>query len=277
MTKGLFITGTDTGVGKTMVSAAIICLLKSRGMRVGAMKPFESGCACSEDRRQRTEARSQKSEARSQKSEVRKGKEAGGRESGGGSQDKTLIPADGVFLREMAEMDDPIDLITPVRLEHPLAPMVAAELEGVSIALERVLDAYRQLSEKYGFMVVEGAGGLLVPLSRKGRKVYYISDLIRDLGLPVIITARPSLGTINQTLLTVHHALKEGLSVRGVVINYTAPPEGSVAEKTNHLFMKELCPVPLLGALPFTPDRTPDAIEAAAREWLDYDTLLPYS
>jgi dethiobiotin synthetase len=238
MSQGVFITGTDTGVGKTTVSATIIRLLRHQGMSVGAMKPFETGCALTEGRRQKPEARQ-------------------------------LLPADGMFLKEMAEMDDPIELVTPVRLEHPLAPMVAAELEGVNIEMGMVFEAYNQLSEKYPFMVVEGAGGLLVPLKRKERGAYFTSDLIRELGLPVLIVVRPALGTINHTLLTVHHALREGLTVKGVVINYTAPAEGSIAERTNYDTLKELCPVPILGVIPYRGERTRQAIESVALSCLD--------
>lgn len=227
MSKGIFITGTDTGVGKTIVSATIIRVLIKKGIKVGAMKPMETGCAKTEDR---------------------------------------LIPSDGMFLKEMAEMDDSIDLITPIRYEHPLAPMVAAELENRPVNLELAFRAYNALSEKYEFMVVEGAGGLLVPITKfkiqdSKFKTYFFSDLIKDLGLPVIVVARPTLGTINHTLLTVREAERCGLEVAGVIINYSCQPENTAAEKTNPDILRKLCPVPIIGILPYIKNITLNNID----------------
>jgi dethiobiotin synthetase len=241
--KGIFITGTDTGVGKTIVSAAIIRALIKKGIRVGAMKPIETGCKKANGKRQ-----------------TAKGKRQG----------ETLIPSDGMFLKEMAEMDDPIDLTTPIRFENPLAPMVASELEKRPVALNKIFSAYKAFSKKYDFMVVEGVGGLLVPILKrqeakdKGQEVYFVADLIKDLKLPVIVVARPTLGTINHTLLTVNHALREGLNVLGVIINYHMPPVGDIAEKTNPDVLKELCPVPVIGMLPYIKGITLNSIDDAA-------------
>lgn len=232
MSKGIFITGTDTGVGKTIVSAAIIRALVKKGIKVGAMKPMETGCTKTEDRGQRTEDR--------------------------------LLPSDGIFLREMAEMDDAIDLVTPLRFEHPLSPMAASDLEKKPVALHKVFSAYETLSKKYEFMVVEGAGGLLVPITRiKGtrRKVYYMSDLIKDLKLPMIVVTRPVLGTINHTLLTINESIREEIKVVGIVINYSCQAENTAAEKTNPDALRELCPAPILGILPYIEDIKLKSIE----------------
>ncbi len=255
MTKGIFITGTDTGVGKTIVSAAIIRALIKKGVKAGAMKPIETGCIKARGKGQRA-----------------KGK----------GQEKILIPSDGMFLKDMAGMDDPIDLIAPVRFEHPLAPMVAAELElgvksdefGVK-GLKKIFNAYKTLLKKYDFMVVEGVGGLLVPIIKRQRakgkrqEAYFVSDLIREMKLSVIVVARPTLGTINHTLLTVNHALREGLNVLGVIINFNNPPENSLAEKTNPEVLKKLCPVPIIGMLPYIKDITKKNIENAALKHLE--------
>jgi dethiobiotin synthetase len=266
LSRGIFITGTDTGVGKTIVSAAIIRAMMRRGIRVGAMKPIETGCKKTGDRGQKTEDR--------------------------------LIPSDGVFLKEMAEMDDPIDLVTPIRFEQPLAPMVASDMEltplerdfltGLRVkslefgvqAMKKVFNAYEKLSEKYDFLVVEGVGGLLVPILKrqraKGKKqeVYFVVDLIKDLKLPVVVVARPTLGTINHTLLTVNHALKEGIDVLGVIINCHNPPEGSIAEKTNPDVLRELCPAPVIGMLPYIKDITLNNIEDVAARHILVNSIL---
>lgn len=227
--KGVFITGTDTGVGKTIVSAVLIRTLLREGVRVGAMKPLETGC-----------------------------KRTGANE---------LIPEDGMFLKEMAGMDDSIDLVTPVRFEQPLAPLVASEIENKAVELEDIRSAYKALSEKYDCMVVEGVGGLLVPLMRYKSPVnhypspFFVADLIKDLNLPVIIVARQTLGTINHTLLTVSEALREGLNVLGVIINQSIPPDNTISAKTNPEVLKELCPVPILGMVPYINTINPENIE----------------
>lgn len=239
--KGIFITGTDTGVGKTIVSAAIIRALVKNGIKVGVMKPVETGCA-------RTEIR---------------------------GENESLIPSDGMFLKEMAEMDDAIDLIVPVRYEHPLAPMVAADLENRPVDLDRIYRTYHILSEKYEFMIVEGAGGLLVPITRiknKKKKAYYMSDLIKDLKIPMIIVTRPVLGTINHTLLTINESIREGINVVGIVINYSYKAENNAAEKTNPDVLRELCPVPILGILPYVEDIKLKSIEKLS-DFIDLSVL----
>jgi dethiobiotin synthetase len=230
MTKGIFITGTDTGVGKTVIAAGLIRALARKGVKAGAMKPVETGCI----------------------------------DEGG-----TLIARDGMFLRKIAGMDEPAEIVAPVRFSSPLAPMVAAELEGRSVDLDAVMHAYSMLITKYDFLVVEGAGGLLVPLMREDGRMaewmngrtdgpeqrrvkatYFISNLIKSLDLPVVVVAKAGLGTINHTLLTVMHALGEGIEVRGVIINNCEPGD-TVAGQTNPEVLQRICPVPILGVVPY--------------------------
>lgn len=122
---GLFITGTDTGVGKTVVAAALAAALRKRGWDVGVMKPVESGCP-------RVEG--------------------------------VLVPRDATFLREAAASKDPLGLVNPYRFELPLAPALAAEAEGVVIEMPAIQAAYDELAARHQVMLVEGAGGLLTPL-----------------------------------------------------------------------------------------------------------------
>lgn len=221
MSNGIFITATDTGVGKTIVSAMIIRALILKGFKAGAMKPFETGCLV---------------------------------------QGNDLIPSDGMFLKEMAEMDDPIDLITPLRFELPLSPLAASRLEKKTIDMQKVFQAYEYLKKKYDFLLVEGAGGILVPVGVKkdsaekhNHKAIYISDIIKKLDIPIIIVSRPTLGTINHTLLTVKHAINEGLRVIGIIINHNNPPGIDLSEKTNPDIIEELSTAPVLGVAPHLP------------------------
>jgi dethiobiotin synthetase len=233
MAKGFFITGTDTGVGKTVVTAALIMSVKILGRRACVMKPIETGC-------------------------LKKG--------------DVLIPSDGMFLRELAGMDDSMDLVATVRFANPLAPMPAAEIEGKPIDLNKIREAFTELSKNYDALIVEGIGGLLVPIKRN----YFLLDLARDFGLPLIVVSRPGLGTINHTLLTVNCAIKEGLTVAGIIINYSMPPEGNLAEKTNPEVIRQVGPVPIIGIFPYLGVLENSTIERAAANNLNFAIIKKY-
>ncbi|GAB4390429.1 MAG: dethiobiotin synthase [Thermodesulfovibrionales bacterium] len=231
MPKGFFVTGTDTGVGKTVVSGALIRALSISGLRVCGMKPVESGCRREGD---------------------------------------VLIPSDGMFLKSLSRADERIDSLTPCRFERPLAPMVAAEMAGERVDLDRVWEEFGRLSARYDAMVVEGVGGLLVPL----RADFLVSDLALRLGLPLVVVASPFLGTINHTLLTVRHALQCGLKVAGVVINFHRPPQGTLAEETNPGAIARLSPAPMAGVVPHLHGLDASTLEGAAMKHLDLQVLF---
>jgi len=208
--KGIFITGTDTGVGKTLLSGALASALCGRGMNIGVMKPVESGCS-------RVEGR--------------------------------LIPSDALSLKELSRSNDDIDLINPYRLEHPLAPATAAEMEGVKIESAKIEDAYTRLKSMHDLVIVEGAGGLLVPLNDS----LLMADLIKILNLPALVIACSSLGTINHTLLTLRYAEASGIEVLGVIINHVTSYIGR-AEETCLSSIQKFTPIPIFGVFPFVED-----------------------
>ena len=205
--KGLFVTGTDTNVGKTLIAAGITAALRQQGLKVGYFKPVQSGCP----------------------------------EEGGG-----LIPTDARIVKELAQLPEPLDLLTPIRLRLPLAPGVAAVREGTKVDLEQVAGAVRELAGGYDFLVVEGAGGLYVPLVDND---FLVLDLARWLKLPLLVVARAGLGTINHTALTVLAARRAGLAVAGVILNRGSATPG-LAEQTNPEVIEALTGVPILGQVP---------------------------
>lgn len=209
MKQGLFITGTDTGVGKTLVVAALASFLKSEGVNVGIMKPIESGCP---------------------------------------RQGEKLVPQDALFLSEVTGCEDDLELINPCRLEAPLAPSLAAEREGVEINIGKLVECFQIMKEKHDFILVEGAGGLLVPL----RERYLISDLIQLFQIPLLIVAASRLGAINHTLLTVRCAQSLKIEVVGVILN-NLEEEGDLASQSNSFLLQQLLDVPLLCVIPFIP------------------------
>ncbi len=207
MIKGIFITGTDTGVGKTFIAAGLIRAMKDQGINVCPMKPVESGCS------------------------IKKGE---------------LVPEDAVRLISASGVNETLDAVNPCRLQHALAPSVAAEIEGVKIHRKKLLNAYYRLQKKYDITIVEGAGGIMVPVYKK----YLFLDLATDLNLPVLIVSRPGLGTINHTLLTIEAARSRGLHILGVIVNFADRAERGLPERTNPGVIKKLGRVPLLGIVP---------------------------
>ena len=121
--RGLFITGTDTGVGKTVVAAGLVASLRNSGVDIGVMKPIETGFS--------------------------------------------LRSSDAFFLKRMAGVNDPLENICPYRFKFPLSPYTAAQLEKASIRLDKIRQAYHRLMKRHQAILVEGAGGLLVPITRK--------------------------------------------------------------------------------------------------------------
>jgi len=222
-TRGIFITGTDTGVGKTTVAAALARLLRDKGVKVGVMKPVTSGCSLSS--------------------------------AGPVSADAELL-AWGAGVAVTPE-------VAPYLLKEPLAPAAAAELEHVKIEFSRILAAFHRIAEQCDFVIVEGAGGLMVPLSGG----LLVADLIRLLALPLLVVARPDLGTVNHTLLTTFAARQLDIDVRGVIIN-GYPEDPSLAESTAPHLIDSLAGVPLLGRLPRIAAGEERALVSALATWL---------
>ncbi len=201
---GIFITATDTEVGKTVISFLLAACLKRKKIKVGVMKPVASG-----------------------------------------SYD------DAKFLKKASGADDDLKTINPIYFKKPLAPLSASRIEKKKIDLNKIFKAYNHLAKKYDFLIVEGIGGILVPLKPN----FLVADLIKKLNLPVIIVARPNLGTINHTLLTVNAAKNYGLKIKGIIINYAQKPASiykkRLAEKTAPNIIEEISGISILGIVPF--------------------------
>lgn len=209
--QGFFITGTDTGVGKTLVTGAISRVLHSLGCNVGVFKPIATGC-----------------------SRRREG----------------LVSVDAEFLAHCSCTEMSLEDITPIRYKLPLAPMVAAQREGKGIDWEYLRQAYNRASSASEILLVEGIGGIMVPLERD----YLVVDLMVDLALPVIVVAKSTLGTINHTAMTVDICRGVGLNVAGIVINGYNAEEPDLAEETNPVAISDITGIPILAIIPFDTD-----------------------
>ncbi len=205
----LGVTGTDTGVGKTVVSVALLTLMGQRGIRAAAMKPIETGVT----------------------------------ERG---------PDDAGLLARAAGVKRPLEDVNPFRYADPLAPRVAAERAGTPVDMRALDAAFERVTRDADAVVVEGAGGLLVPIAPR----LSYADLFLRWGLDLVIVAANRLGAINHVLLTLEAAAHSGLRVRGIVLNAVTPAR-DLATETNPDALRTLAPgVPLL-LFPWT-ERTGD-------------------
>ena len=199
---GFLITGTDTGVGKTFVGCGIASALRRRGTRVAPFKPVESGC-----------------------------------QPGPGTNE--LIPADAILLRQACATDAPLETICPYRFRQPIAPWVAAQREGREIEPSFLAWRFGELASTHDLVIVETAGGILVPLADR----FHFGDLARLLELPVLVVAGSKLGVINHTLLTLEFLRSSGLTVLGCVLNHpysTGEPGQEPALETNAETLRKL-------------------------------------
>lgn len=197
--RSIFITATDTGVGKTIATLALALHFRSKGLKVGVLKPVQ----CSGD--------------------------------------------DAAFLKEQLQLDDPLDLINPFFAKEPLSPNIAFKRGGIKFSLSKVRKALNILYEKYDIVLIEGAGGLMVPIKDN----YLMADLAKEISDEIVIVSRLNLGTINHTLLTLKAAYDYGLKVKGVIFNETHKTKHGVPEKTNPDVIKKLGKVNIIGAIPF--------------------------
>ncbi len=180
---------------------------------------------------------------------------------------------DAAFLAAAADGAEPRDVVGPLRFRDPLAPAVAAAREGRTVDAPALRAAFGALRARHGFVVVEGVGGLLVPLTRR----WSVADLAADLALPLLVVARAGLGTLNHVALTVEAAERRGLRVLGIVLCRETGGEPGLAERTNPAALADLVPVPVLGTLPrLAPAAAadPGGVAAALAESLDLRSVL---
>jgi dethiobiotin synthetase len=192
--RGVFVTATDTGVGKTYIASSLAKALQKLGLSVGVMKPISSG-----DR------------------------------------------ADTIRLMRSINLKEDIDIVNPIHLKYPLAPFVSSRIEKKTIELNKISTAYGHLRKKYSFNIVEGVGGVLVPI----KKDFYVVDLIKKLGLPAVVVARPGLGTINHTLLSVQKLRGRKIKILAIIL-IKGSGRNDLSEKTNAETLRELTGLPVI-------------------------------
>ncbi len=204
MGKGIFVTGTDTGIGKTLFTGCLAWKLSQLGFKVAVYKPVQSGG-------------------------IKKG--------------NRLVSPDIESIRYYSGLNDK-DLINLYCFRKESSPHLAAELEKKRIDTGNIKKGYDKLIQNYDYVIVEGAGGLIVPILRD----YTIFNLISDLDIAAIVIARSGLGTINHTSLTVRHLKQNKIKLIGVVLNFY---KKGLIEQDNRRVIEELNHIPVLGFIPF--------------------------
>lgn len=216
--RAIFVTGTDTGVGKTVIASTLASWYRRAGVNVGVMKPVASG---------------------------------GRRILEGGRV--RWVSDDARQLARAARVDDPWSLVNPVCFKEPIAPWTAAQRARTAISFRTILSAFRTLRARHDLVIIEGIGGLAVPLNAKAT----VADVAKHLRVPLVMVTRPDLGTLNHTLLTLNYARAKKLSVLGVIVNASHPTRDDarlrLIERTNTQMLRRLTGVPVFGPFPFQP------------------------
>jgi dethiobiotin synthetase len=232
---GLLVTGTDTGVGKTRVTAAIARVLTDSGHGVGVCKPLATGARL---------------------------------------EHGTWTSDDALALRQAIRRDVPLDRITPLTFAEPLAPSVAARRAGAYLTLDHVVAATRAAlsawSEEADLLLVEGVGGFFCPIADRAT----VADLAVALDFPVLIVARRALGTLNHTLMTITLARQLGLRIAGIVLNTPEPGADDLAASTNaEELVRWLEREPILLELPHLDSLEAAAHACSCLDWADRATV----
>ena len=223
--KGLFVTATDTGVGKTVLTAGLALALRARGHSVGVVKPVQSGALADDP------------------------------------------DGDAMLIKRWTGVVESAEEIAPYCFAAPLAPLVATELAGRTIDRADVVERVRAVAERYEAVIVEGAGGLLVPVGED----WTVADLAVSLGLPLLVVARAGLGTVNHTALTVLAARQLGLEPVGVVLNGVRDE----SSQTNARLIERLADVPVLGQTPWLDgELTSERLRTMVEEDIDVGALI---
>ncbi len=220
--RAFFITGTDTGVGKSVVTLALGLLIKEKGFNVGVMKPIQ--CAGN----------------------------------------------DAAFLKKALGIKDPLSEINPFCASEPLSPHMAFARDRKKIYIEKIFKTYEKLKSKHDILLIEGAGGLMVPITEN----YFVADLIRDMRADVIVVARLGLGTINHSLLTINQLRELGVSIKGIIFSQLQKKANGIPEKTNPGVIQKIGAVPILGIMPYFESLESKTILKKCKKQIKIEALL---
>jgi dethiobiotin synthetase len=223
--KGVFVTAIDTGVGKTFVASSLAYLLRKKGLNVGVMKPFATGTKIHDD---------------------------------------NFKSEDTALLARAANVKDSDSLLNPVFFPVAASPLMASVILHQKVNLTSILVSFNKLKTMHDFLVVEGIGGIMVPLTTR----HLVAHFAKMLGLPLIIVSRPNLGTINHTLLTVSACEKYGLDIFGIVIN-RMPLNANPVELMTPDLIHKLTDIPISAIIPEQNKATYESGSQFLKKWIE--------
>ena len=200
MSKGLFITGTDTDIGKTYVTALLVKTMRQNGYDTGYYKAAISGAP-------------------------------------------TVAASDAGFVNEFARIHEPENMLLSYLYQHAVSPHLAARLEGHPLEKDVILAAWKRVTEAYPYVTMEGSGGIVCPIRHDEKAVYYLSDIISWLHLPVLVIADAGLGTINHVVTTCEYITHRNIPIRGIILNNW---KGGVMEEDNVKMIEEITGVSVI-------------------------------
>lgn len=229
--RGVFITGTDTGVGKTMIASGLAWALKQRQIDVGVMKPFATA---------------------------------------NHEFSKTYKSRDTFILAKAAQTSEPDNDLNPFFYRKAASPLMASEIMGKQApSLDEALAAFRKIASRHKFVIVEGIGGIMVPVAEKR----VIGDFAKMMALPVLIVSSPLLGTLNHTLLTVMACRSLGLDIAGIIIN-KMPVKPSIVEEKTPRMIQEITSVRVLAVIGYSKNLNYSRTGKALAKLINLDSLL---
>lgn len=226
--KSYFITGTDTDVGKTIVTAGLAAAIQKKGIDIGIMKPFAAGTL----------------------------------------QSVGFKSKDTELLANAAKVNDPEDLVNPQFFHIPASPYTAAQNLGVDVDVQLVMNSFRQLSKIHDMMLVEGMGGIMTPILKN----YFVTNLIKEMNLDVILITRSRIGTINHTLMTCKMCVDNGIRIKGIIINNFDIDGYPPTELKRD--MEKLTTFPVLGIIPRLDNFEIDLLRNTIEKEIDIESLL---
>ncbi|KHD36105.1 dethiobiotin synthetase [Clostridium acetobutylicum] len=217
--KGIYLVGTDTEIGKTVISAALVYVLCKAGYKTAYFKAALSDA-----------------------------EELNGK----------LIPGDTEFVCSLSGIQEDYEKLTPYIYRTAVSPYLASKIENKPIDIQVIKDKLTKLENEYNYVLCEGSGGVICPITEVDNKIYTLCNLIKDMKMDVILVCRAGLGTINHTVLTVSYLKNNGIKVKGIIVNQY---EENRLCKDNINMIKKMTGIPILGVMPYINENKKNFIE----------------
>lgn len=206
MSKGIFITGTGTDIGKTYVTALIVKKLRDSGLNACYFKAAVSGNE---------------------------------------KIDNVLIPGDAKYISTVANIKEDLFKMVPYVYENAVSPHLASKIEGNPVDMDVVKRYYKNICERYDYVIMEGSGGIVCPIRFDEKKIWLV-DIIKELNLDTIVVADAGLGTINNVVLTIEYMKQRNINVRGIILNHY---EGNLMEEDNKKMIEYCTNIPVIACI----------------------------